>query len=284
MVYLKSFRLLNEDDEWHILVGGEKRTYFNNIYPFKIFPQKEFTNMEFSNITIFYGNNGSGKTTLLNIIASKINAQRKNEISFGRYFDLYLQGRIEAHLSDFNKPDEIKFISSNDVFDYLLDVQAINNNIDRKKEELAQEFMNYKFTDSSNFYDDFEALKKKNQANKLTMSKYVKTHLGNNNIIGQSNGETSLFFFEKEIKENGIYILDDHENSLSPSNQIKLKKFIEESVRFFNCQFIISTHSPFLLDLMDARIYDLDSTPVRVKNWLELDNIKEYIEFFKKYI
>ena len=58
----------------------------------------------------------------------------------------------------------------------------------------------------------------------------------------------------------------------------------EESVRFFNSQFIISTHSPFLLDLMDARIYDLDSTPVCVKNWLELDNIKEYIEFFKKYI
>lgn len=284
MIYLKSFRLLNEDDEWHILVSGDKRTYFNNIYPFKIFPQKEFTDMEFSNITIFYGNNGSGKTTLLNIIADKINAQRKNEVSFGRYFDLYLKGNVEAKLSDFNKPDEIKFISSNDVFDYLLDVQAINSNIDRKKEQLAQEYMNYKFSESSNFYDDFEALKKKNQANKVTMSKYVKTHLGNNNIIGQSNGETSLFFFEKEIKENGIYILDEPENSLSPSNQIKLKKFIEESVRFFNSQFIISTHSPFLLDLMDARIYDLDSTPVCVKNWLELDNIKEYIEFFKKYI
>lgn len=284
MIYLKSFRLLNEDDEWHILVSGDKRTYFNNIYPFKIFPQKEFTDMEFSNITIFYGNNGSGKTTLLNIIADKINAQRKNEVSFGRYFDLYLKGNVEAKLSDFNKPDEIKFISSNDVFDYLLDVQAINSNIDRKKEQLAQEYMNYKFSESSNFYDDFEALKKKNQANKVTMSKYVKTHLGNNNIIGQSNGETSLFFFEKEINENGIYILDEPENSLSPSNQIKLKKFIEESVRFFNSQFIISTHSPFLLDLMDARIYDLDSTPVCVKNWLELDNIKEYIEFFKKYI
>ena len=284
MIYLKSFRLLNEDDEWHILVSGDKRTYFNNIYPFKIFPQKEFTDMEVSNITIFYGNNGSGKTTLLNIIADKINAQRKNEVSFGRYFDLYLKGNVEAKFSDFNKPDEIKFISSNDVFDYLLDVQAINSNIDRKKEQLAQEYMDYKFSESSNFYDDFEALKKKNQANKVTMSKYVKTHLGNNNIIGQSNGETSLFFFEKEIKENGIYILDDPENSLSPSNQIKLKKFIEESVRFFNSQFIISTHSPFLLDLMDARIYDLDSTPVCVKNWLELDNIKEYIEFFKKYI
>ena len=116
------------------------------------------------------------------------------------------------------------------------------------------------------------------------MSKYIRQHLGTNNIIGQSNGETSLLFFEREIKENGIYLLDEPENSLSPSNIIKLKKFIEESVRFFNCQFIISTHSPFLLDLNGAKIYDLDDVPAREKEFLELENIKEYINFFKKYV
>lgn len=284
MLYLKSFRILDEDQEWHLLVGGEKKTIYNNIYPFKIFPQKELTNIDFSNITIFYGNNGSGKTTLLNIIASKLKAIRKSEVSFGRYFDLYLEGDIDYDLSIFNFPSEIKFISSNDIFDYLLDVQAINNNIDRKKEELAQEFLNYKFSDSKEFYNDFEQLKKKNQANKKTMSKYIKTQLGNNNIIGESNGETALAFFHREIKENALYILDEPENSLSPANQIKLKKFIEESVRFFNCQFIISTHSPFLLGLMDARIYDLDEVPVKEKNFLELENIKAYIDFFKEYI
>ena len=284
MLYLKTFRILDEDQEWHLLVGGEKKTIYNNIYPFKIFPQKELTNIDFSNITIFYGNNGSGKTTLLNIIASKLKAIRKSEVSFGRYFDLYLEGDIDYDLSIFNFPSEIKFISSNDIFDYLLDVQAINNNIDRKKEELAQEFLNYKFSDSKEFYNDFEQLKKKNQANKKTMSKYIKTQLGNNNIIGESNGETALAFFQREIKENALYILDEPENSLSPANQIKLKKFIEESVRFFNCQFIISTHSPFLLGLMDARIYDLDDVPVKEKNFLELENIKAYIDFFKEYI
>lgn len=284
MIFLRNFRLLNEDKEWHLLVGGEKKNIYNNIYPFKIFPNKELTDLSFDNITIFYGNNGSGKTTLLNIISEKINAVRKTDIEFGRYFEMYVEALDDADISEFNIPDEIKFISSNDIFDYLLDVQAINNNVNRKKDELAAEYMNYKYNDSSNFYNDLEALKKKNKANSQTISKYIRSNLGNNNIISQSNGETALSFFHREIKENSIYILDEPENSLSPSNQIKLKKFIEESVRFFNCQFIISTHSPFLLALNNAKIYDLDVVPAKSKDFLELENIKEYIKLFKPYL
>ena len=83
------------------------------------------------------------------------------------------------------------------------------------------------------------------------MSKFVRERLGNNNIIEWSNDESALIFWEREIKEDSIYILDEPENSLSAENQLKLKKFIEDSVIFYNCQFIISTHSPFLLKLMD---------------------------------
>ena len=89
-------------------------------------------------------------------------------------------------------------------------------------------------------------------------------------------------FWEQEINEDSLYILDEPENSLSAENQIKLKKFIEESVRFFNCQFIISTHSPFLLNLNEAKIYDLDEVPVTTKKWPELENVKTYYNFFKK--
>ena len=63
----------------------------------------------------------------------------------------------------------------------------------------------------------------------------------------------------------------------------ELKKFIEDSVRFYNCQFIISTHSPFLLKLMDAKIYDLDEVPVKTKKWTELSNVLVYYNFFKEY-
>ena len=108
------------------------------------------------------------------------------------------------------------------------------------------------------------------------------TITGNNNIIEQSNGESALLFWEKEIQENSIYILDEPENSLSAENQIKLKKFIEDSARFYNSQFIISTHSPFLLNLNYAKIYDLDSQKVEVKKWNELSNVKLYYNFFKE--
>lgn len=283
MIYIEELNLLNEDQEWFSIVNGEKRNIYNNVYPFKIFPEKKLSNIIFSNITIFYGNNGSGKTTLLNIIANKLNATRKNEHDLGRYFNMYVE-KCEVITNEFELPKEIKIISSEDVFDYMLDIQAINSNVNRKKEELTKEYLEYKYTDSENFYNDYEKLKNKVNANSNTMSKYIRERLGRNNIISQSNGETALLYWEREIKENAIYILDEPENSLSAINQIKLKKFIEESVRFFNCQFIISTHSPFLLGLFEAKIYDLDSVPASVKKFEELENIKVYIDFFKEYM
>jgi predicted ATPase len=75
--------------------------------------------------------------------------------------------------------------------------------------------------------------------------------------------------------------LDEPENSLSAEFQLELKAFLEASVRAYNCQFVISTHSPFLLSLRGAKIYDLDGDPAGVKNWSELENIREYYELFE---
>ena len=100
-------------------------------------------------------------------------------------------------------------------------------------------------------------------------------------VFEQSNGESALMYFISEIKDNGIYLLDEPENSMSASMQLKLTKFLEESARFFNCQFIIATHSPFILGMNGATIYDLDSVPVSTKKWWELENMKIYYNFFK---
>jgi len=77
--------------------------------------------------------------------------------------------------------------------------------------------------------------------------------------------------------------MDEPENSLSPKRQMESMKFIEDSARFLGCQFIISTHSPFLLAMHGAKIYDLDKNPVDVKKWTELENVRVYYEFFKRY-
>jgi len=67
---------------------------------------------------------------------------------------------------------------------------------------------------------------------------------------------------------------------------VPVKKLIQECTRFFNCQFIIATHSPFILSLgsakISSKIYDLDKIPIEVKQWYELDNMREYAKLFSE--
>lgn len=59
--------------------------------------------------------------------------------------------------------------------------------------------------------------------------------------------------------------------------------FIEDSIRFFGCQFIIATHSPFLLSMKHSKIYNLDEEPMKTCSWTELPNVRAYYDFFKKH-
>ena len=129
--------------------------------------------------------------------------------------------------------------------------------------------------------DDYEQLKKICMARSKTQSKYVRNNLADN-VREHSNGESAFLYFTEKIRENGLYLLDEPENSLSPQRQQELMKFLEDSARFFGCQFIISTHSPFLLAMRGAKIYDMDEEVVDVKRWTELGGIRAYYEFFKK--
>ena len=103
------------------------------------------------------------------------------------------------------------------------------------------------------------------------------------NVREHSNGESAFLYFSEKIQENGLYLLDEPENSLSPLRQQELLKFLEDSARFFHCQFIISTHSPFLLSMRDAKIYDMDEEVVDVKKWTELPGVRAYYDFFREH-
>lgn len=129
---------------------------------------------------------------------------------------------------------------------------------------------------------DYEQLKKVNNARRKTQSRYVRSQLVDN-VREYSNGESAFLYFTEKIQDNGLYLLDEPENSLSPKRQLELVKFLEDSVRFFGCQFIISTHSPFLLAMRGARIYNLDENPVTVESWTELENVRSYYDFFKSH-
>lgn len=128
--------------------------------------------------------------------------------------------------------------------------------------------------------EDYDKLKKVCLARSKTQSRYVRESLPDN-TREHSNGESAYLYFTEKIQENGLYLLDEPENSLSPLRQQELAKFLEDSARFFGCQFVISTHSPFLLSMRGAKIYDMDEEPVDVKRWTKLEGVRAYYDFFK---
>lgn len=87
---------------------------------------------------------------------------------------------------------------------------------------------------------------------------------------------------EDNILPDQLYLLDEPEVSLSPQNQVNLDNQLNEMARYLGVQFIIATHSPFMLGILEAKIYNLDTKNYQVQKWNELDNVRFFYEFFEK--
>ncbi len=280
MLYLSSFSFPEEDTELNFLMT-QKYTCYQSHYPFKILSRIGLRELAFEPVTILCGGNGSGKTTALNVICEALKLERSTLYNRSAFFDQYVKMcdfRLAAQI-----PDGSCAVASDDVFDFMLDIRQINEGIDVKREELFEEYNDAKYSDFRlSTLDDYMRLKKVNMARRMSKSKYVSTSLMDN-IREHSNGESAFRYFIDMMQEGKLYLLDEPENSLSPDKQEELMRYISDSARFFGCQFIIATHSPFILSMEGAKIYDLDEIPVSVKKWTRLENVKVYYEFFMKH-
>lgn len=280
MVYLSHFEFPTAEMEYDFIFQ-QKRTCYDTYYPFQILSRHQFRMIDFEPVTILYGGNGSGKSTALNVIAEKLGLCRDSLYNRSNFFEDYIvmcqyeaEKRIPAHSA---------IITSDDVFDFMLNLRSLNEGIDRKREELLEDYMEQKYGKfQMRSLADYEQLKAVNLARKSSQSQYIRKTL-NDNVREHSNGESAFLYFAEKIKENGLYLLDEPENSLSPEKQQELLRFLEDSARFFGCQFVIATHSPFLLSMRGAKIYDMDEEIVDVKKWCDLANVQEYYKFFKKH-
>ncbi|MDD3613765.1 MAG: AAA family ATPase [Caldicoprobacterales bacterium] len=281
-MYLDYFIFPDADKEFDFLLSI-KRTCYSSYYPFQILSARGFERIDFEPVTILYGGNGSGKTTALNVIAEKTGVKRDSIYNRSSFFPDYVDLSYMG-LADRDIPANSRIISSDDVFDYMLNIRNLNEGIDLKRQELFDEYLDAKYSDFQlKSMADYDQLKKINKARRKTQSRFVKSELMDN-VRGFSNGESAYKYFTEKIGEDGLYLLDEPENSLSPKRQLELKAFIEDSARFFGCQFVISTHSPFLLSIPGAKIYDLDEAPVDIKRWTQLENVRIYYEFFKSHL
>ncbi len=279
MVYLSEFTFPDADREFDFRMSV-KRTCYDTVYPFHVLSGRGLKRMTFEPVTIMYGGNGSGKTTALNVIGETLGLARDTLYNRSSFFEDY--ARLCRYETRAPVPQGSRVIVSDDVFEFMMDLRALNSGIDRKREDLFEEYLENKHERDFRLrsIEDYEKLKKIVQARGNTQSRYVRKNL-KDNVREQSNGESAFGYFTEKIGENGLFLLDEPENSLSPENQLKLAEFIENSARFFHCQFVIATHSPFILALNGARIYDLDADPAATKKWTELKAVRTYYEFFK---
>ena len=280
MIYLSHFDFPGVEREYDFSMS-QKRTCYDTYYPFFILSSHSLSMLDFEDITILYGGNGSGKTTALNVIAEKLGLSRDTLYNRSAFFEEYTglcgyetAGRI---------PMGSRIITSDDVFDFMLNLRSINNGIDRKREDLLEDYLEAKYGHfQMRSLEDYDRLKKVNLARSNTQSKFIRKSL-QDNVREHSNGESAFLYFTEKIQENRLYLLDEPENSLSPEKQQELVRFLEDSVRFFGCQLIMATHSPFLLSMRGAKIYDMDEEVVDVKRWTELANVRSWYDFFKKH-
>lgn len=256
MVYLSSFMV------------SEHRMRNPNVYPYCVFLDKEIYPMVFAPITIIYGNNGSGKSTLLNIIAQKAGVRGCETYAYGQdYIDKFVrESKFDVGEDDCGRrlavPKNSQYVKSEDI---LFEIKKVQQE-EALERGYIYEAMKKKGIGRAAAEDAF---RKRKEILRFAQEKY-------------SNGETAMQLLMDIFEPDALYLLDEPEVSLSPQNQVMLAEEINKLARFLGCQFIIATHSPFMLGTLKAKIYNLDSDCMEEAKWYELENIRFFHEFFEK--
>ncbi len=87
----------------------------------------------------------------------------------------------------------------------------------------------------------------------------------------KSHGESFLAIVQKHFRQEGLYILDEPEAALSPQRQLTLLMEIDRCAKE-QSQFIIVTHSPILLGILNAKIYSFDDGRVELCDYEDTES------------
>ena len=312
MIYLQTFNFAaphNEDvflgERYPNTKDGSR--YFENCYPFGLFPEKGFEKIDFEPITIFYGDNGSGKSTALNVIARKLHVDRKSVYNDSELMDDYCslctyvtdmrwcgeEYDVTGRRTENDISNVAHMITSDDIFKSLLADRVQRDQFLLKSKMLQNqaqtlleggwgsmnEFGNLSF-DCEDPRLEAQGKIRRQAKGRRGITGYLENTLGKQEH-GISNGENSFVYISNMMKDEGLYLLDEPENSLSPAMQFKLAELLLYMARYNNCQIILATHSPFLLSIPFAKIYNLDMNPVGISKFEELPSTHMYYNFFK---
>ena len=309
MIYLQNFVFPSVHSEENFLADyygpyHPGNSYHTNIYPFKVLSAIGLFRLDFEPITILYGGNGSGKSTVLNVISQKLHIERQSAYNSGELMDAYVDlcsfetdlrwtgeefsmtGRRSGR---YDIGDISCMITSDDIFKALLQERVSREQTLMKSRMLTDKagaikngrWADFQFSRHLDFEtgENVQQYRDAVEARKKSVSQYLRGRLGNEEP-GMSNGENSFVYMSELLQKEGLYLLDEPENSLSPEMQMKLSDLLAYMARYNNSQIIVATHSPFLLSTPHAKIYNLDGAPACVSQFEELEAMQVYYALF----
>ena len=171
-------------------------------------------------MTMFVGENGSGKSTLLEAL---------------------------AQAAGFNAEGGSKNFSFSTHAEHsrLVDYMRIVRGTRRERTGFFLRAESY-----FNLATEIEELDKEPSSSPKIIQSY-----GNQSLHKQSHGESFLALVQHRFSAQGLYLLDEPEEALSPSRQLSILRLIHGLIENGSSQFVIATHSPILLAYPGALIY-----------------------------
>jgi predicted ATPase len=211
-------------------------------YPFAIRAFQHTDVVDLSRrVTVFVGDNGSGKSTLLTALARRCNIHIWQGLTRSRY----RRSRWEERFHEF------------------IELSLYDGAV------AGAFFASEMFRNFSQLVDEW-----------ASSDPGLLEYFGGRSLMQLSHGQSHMAFFRNRFMRPGLYLLDEPENALSPASQLALMQIIDASASAGNGQFVIATHSPFLLSIPAAAVLSFDHAPIREVAYRRTEHFRVYSRFF----
>src|ERR1043165_3138553 len=87
----------------------------------------------------------------------------------------------------------------------------------------------------------------------------------------RSHGESFFALFQKRLRGQGLYLMDEPEAALSPRRQLQFLSILHQYCKQ-GSQFVIATHSPIIMSYPDSCINVLSNEGMRAVPYVETDH------------
>jgi predicted ATPase len=213
-------------------------------------------------VTLLVGENGSGKSTLLEGIACAARSITIGSAPADRDPSLAAGQRLATSLRLVwsRRTRRGFFLRAEDFFGFARDVDQMRADYDADLRAIRDD------PTLSARAKGFAAMPHAREAGEL------RRRYGDG-LDARSHGEAFLTLFAGRLDHGGLILLDEPEAPLSPARQLTLLSLLMQAVAASDAQFIIATHSPILMALPDAVIYQLDGEGIRAVAWDEVEHV-----------